>query len=109
MTIVARPRRPSGGRGIGLVRIFRLSGFREALLLRGALVWLSLRLAAAFFGIVDANTAVKLLILGTVAIVVYLDARRRDEDLFLANLGISGPAISVAALPVPLLAELLAP
>jgi hypothetical protein len=52
---------------------------------------------------------VELLCLGVIVVVVYLDARRRAEDLFLGNLGVSGWAIAAFALPLALIAELLVP
>lgn len=86
-----------------------LGPFRRAYLLRGLALWLFSRLAAAFVGIWDPNPAEEALILGVAALAVYLDARRRGEDLFLANLGIRPWVIPAWALPVALLAEFLVP
>ena len=47
------------------------------------------------------NPVEKGLILGTVALAVVFDARRRDEDIFLGNLGIRTRWIAVVALVIP--------
>jgi hypothetical protein len=88
-----------------MLRILQLGTFRNAYLFRGLAVWVGLRLAAAFVGIPQPDLAQKFLILGVVGLAVWLDARRRDEDLFLANLGVPGFAIVATALIVPLLLE----
>ena len=91
----------------GLLRILRLPSIRNALLLRGFLVWVGVRVAALWVRIDDPNFLQSIWILGAVALIVFLDARRREEDVFLANLGVPGGVIAVAGLPLPLLLEVL--
>ncbi len=88
-----------------MLRILGLPAFRNALLVRGLLLWVAIRLGAAFLGIVRPNVPQLLLVLGAVGAAVLLDARRREEDLFLGNLGIPAGAIVATALPLPLLIE----
>lgn len=89
----------------GLLRLLRLPAVRNALLLRGFLVWVGIRVAALWVRIADPNFLQSAWILGAVALIVFLDARRREEDVFLANLGVPGGAIAIAGLPIPLLLE----
>lgn len=88
-----------------VLRLAHLHRFRNAYLFRGFAVWAGFRLFAVFLGIPDPNVVEKALILGVAALAVYVDARRREEDLFLGNLGVSGGGIVAWALPIPLLAE----
>jgi len=88
-------------------RLFRLASLRNAYLFRGVAVWVGFRLVAAFFGISHPNAIEKGLILGTVALAVVLDARRREEDVFLGNLGIRTRWIAAVALVIPVALELL--
>jgi len=48
-------------------------------------------------------------LLGVVGFAVWVDARRRAEDVFLGNLGVPAWAIATLAIPVALLAELVVP
>lgn len=89
-----------------MLRILRLRRFRNALVFRGFAVWVGLRLAAAFLGLPNPNGAQKFLILTAVAVAVFFDARRREEDILLGNLGVPAPAIGATALLLPLLFEL---
>lgn len=89
-----------------MLRLLRLRRFRVLFLARGLAVWVALRLAAAFLEILHPGPLETVWILGMVGLAVYLDARRRNEDLFLANLGVSGWAPAVLALSLPTLAEL---
>lgn len=88
------------------MHLFLLGPFRNAYLFRGAVVWSGVRVAFLVFEVVALGVLLKLGVLATVGAAVYLDARRRDEDLFLGNVGVSGVWIAVAALPVPVLLEL---
>lgn len=97
------------GRLRSLLALARLRPFRNAYLRRGVVVWLVTRLALAWVRIPDPGVPVEIALLGVVALVVWLDARRRSEDLFLANLGIPGWAIALFAVPLATLAELLVP
>jgi hypothetical protein len=92
-----------------MTTLMRISPFRNAYLIRGALTWVALRLAAAFVEIYDPVILQEVFLLGLVALAVALDARRRGEDLFLANLGVPLRAIALSALPVALVLELLVP
>lgn len=87
--------------------LWRQGRFRNALLLRGVAVWVGVRMMAAWAGIGDPNLAQEGLILLLVGGLVIGDARRRNEDLFLANLGIPLAPIGVVgalgALPLELL------
>lgn len=87
------------------MQVFALGPFRNAYLFRGTMVWAGIRLAFYVFEIVTLGVMLKVGILVTVGTVVYFDAKRRNEDLFLGNLGISGGWIAVAALPFPFLLE----
>lgn len=91
------------------MRLWRLPAFRNAYAVRGLVVWAGIRVAAAFTGMGRPNVAAAALILMGVAAAVLLDARRRDEDLFLANLGISAWAVAVWSLPLAVVAEALVP
>ena len=87
---------------IGLLRIPR---FRIVYPLRGLAAWVGVRLLAAAAKLITMNLAQSVLVVAVVALAVWLDARRRREDLFLANLGIPAWAIAVGALPFPILLE----
>ena len=77
------------------------------LLVRGVVAWIGIRFFAAWGEIGDPNLLQEGFILLLVAGLVVWDARRRNEDLFLANLGIPKPPIGVlgalGALPLELL------
>ena len=92
-----------------MARLWRLSAFRNAYLGRGLLVWVGVRLALAVGQVVNPSAAEEALLLGIVVVAVSLDAWRRREALFLGNLGIPAVAISLCALPLALLAELIVP
>ncbi len=77
--------------------IVRLPAFCRALVFRGVAFWVGVRLAAAFVEIGDPNPAQEVLIVGVVVWVAVWDARRRGEDLFLANLGVPASGIALAA------------
>jgi len=88
------------------LRIFRLGRIRNACMVRGLAVWLGLRAAAVAFGVIHLTPPGTLFLLAVIALVTYLDARRRGEDILLGNLGIPGSGIALASLPLPLLLEL---
>jgi hypothetical protein len=73
------------------------------------LVWIAVRLAAGIADTGGPNVSQKIFILAVVGAAVLLDARRRDEDLFLGNLGIPRTAIFMCALPLALLLEAMTP
>lgn len=77
--------------------ILRLPVFCRALVFRGAVLWVGVRLASAFAGLGDPNPAQEVLIVAVVAWAAVWDAGRRGEDLFLANLGIPASGIALAA------------
>ena len=87
----------------------KLSRLRNAYLIRGALIWIGVRMLAAWGGIGDPNVLQELFILALVGWLVLWDARRRDEDLFLANLSVPAWAIVVVGACGALPLELLAP
>ncbi len=89
------------------LRLLRHPPFRNAYIVRGIAVWAGFRLVALFFQIPHPNPVEKALILAVTGAAVFLDARRRGEDLFLGNLGIPGRAIVACALAIPLVLELL--
>ncbi|MEX2531463.1 MAG: hypothetical protein WD960_11885 [Gemmatimonadota bacterium] len=89
-----------------MIRLLRLGPFRNAFLARGLIAWVGIRVLAAGVEITSPNLLQQIWIVGLAAAVVYLDARRRDEDLFLGNLGIPRFAIGVNALPFPILMEI---
>jgi len=89
--------------------LLRMRAFRNAYSMRGLLVWIAARLAVAGGGLSNPNAVVEALLLAVVAATVLLDARRRGEDLFLGNLGVSTGVIALSALPLATLAELLVP
>lgn len=95
----------------GLATLLRLPAFRRALAIRGLAVWILLRVVhvsvvRSTFGREASGGAElylveELVLLGLVGLAVHLDARRRGEDLFLANLGIPAAAVVAAALILP--------
>jgi hypothetical protein len=87
------------------LRLIRLSRFRNAYLFRGFAVWGGLRLFLAFLELPHPGTLERIVTVSLAGIAVFLDARRRDEDVFLGNLGISGVAIAFMAIPVPVALE----
>lgn len=89
------------------MRLLVMGPFRNAYLFRGAAMWVGIRGAFLVFRIVTIGLLVKLGVLVVIGLVVYVDARRRDEDLFLGNLGVSRYWIAAAALPIPAVLEFL--
>ncbi len=89
------------------LRIFRLPRIRRSYLLRGLVVWVGLRAVLAVAGLVRVSALEAAAVLLVVVATIVLDARRRGEDVFLGNLGIPRRGIALAALPLPLLLELL--
>jgi hypothetical protein len=59
--------------------------------------------------VVDPVVATEVALLAALALAVFLDARRRSEDLFLGNLGIPAWTVGALALPAALLLEWLVP
>lgn len=96
-----------------------LPAFRFALAIRGLAVWAILRLVhlrsvrTSFFDgtadVTDLSLVEELALLAITGLAVYLDARRRREDLFLGNLGIPAAAFVAVALVLPLILEILLP
>jgi hypothetical protein len=85
--------------------LLRLSRLRTAYALRGLLIWGGFRLGGAFLGISNPGLGERAFIVAVAAVVVILDARRREEDVFLGNLGISTYAIVPFAVALPALLE----
>ena len=92
-----------------MIRLFHLHRFRNAYVIRGALVWAGVRLAATVMGVLSPNVLEEAFILAVVSVAVLLDARRRDEDVFLGNLGISPGVIAFYSLPLALVLEVVVP
>lgn len=92
-----------------MIRLFRLRRFRNAYLIRGALVWCGVRLGAAAMELTPLNVLEAGFILSVVGAAVFLDARRRNEDVFLGNLGIPPGAIVGWALALAVVLEALVP
>jgi hypothetical protein len=92
-----------------VLALAKLAPFRNAFLLRGLAVWVFARLSLAFVGVADPNLAEEFVLLCIVPAAVFLDARRRSEDLVLGNLGIGALPILGWALPLAALAEMLVP
>jgi hypothetical protein len=90
-------------------QLFLLPRFRNAYAIRGALVWVAVRLAAGFAQIHDPNVLQEVFILTVVGAAVFVDARRRGEDLFLGNLAVPAGAIFGWALPLAILLEAVVP
>jgi hypothetical protein len=85
--------------------LLRIPRLRTAYALRGLLIWGALRLGGAFLGISTPGLGERAFIVGVAAAVVVLDARRREEDGFLGNLGIPTYAIVPFAVSLPALLE----
>lgn len=89
--------------------LWRQGAFRNAFLVRGAAAWVGVRLTLAFAGVSDPNLVGEALVLLLVGVAVAWDARRRNEDLFLANLGVAAWAIAVVGVLGALPLEALVP
>ncbi len=86
--------------------------FLRLLLQRAVGIWLGARLMLSFVAIpIDApllNLRTSVVAVAVVAVLGLIDARRRNEDVFLANLGVGYPVIlAVAAIPALCLEVLL--
>jgi len=81
--------------------LWQVSEFRSAFLLRGIVVWGGFRLAILVLPSEPLTLSAKAFLILMVALAVWLDARRRGETLFLANLGIPShaPVLSAVVLP----------
>lgn len=90
-----------------MIDLWRQAAFRNAFLIRGAAAWAIVRVFMGTARTLDPNPIGELLVLLVVGALVAWDARRRDEDLFLANLGVPFWAIgllgALGALPLELL------
>ena len=86
---------------MGLTHLLAAGPIRNALLLRGFAAWWVVRIFAAWGGAgAYGNPAVSLTVVGLAATMVLLDARRRNEDLFLGNLGVASSAVlTLSAVP----------
>lgn len=89
--------------------LLRHAAFRNAYLFRGLGIWIGVRVVTAFAQVGDPNLVGEGLIVALVGALVGWDARRRNEDLFLANLGIPIHAIAVTGALGALALELLVP
>ena len=91
------------------MKLWALRAIRNAFVLRTILVWAAMRLALSFGGVADPELVTELLLVPLVAGAVVLDARRRQEDILLGNLGIPGRSLAVLALAVAAVLEALVP
>jgi membrane protein YdbS with pleckstrin-like domain len=85
-----------------------------ALLARATFLWLVLRAVIATFGVVTSTRnpwvltiPMALVLIGMVGGLSLLDARRRNEHRFLANLGVSQAMMVVLSMTPALVAEML--
>lgn len=79
--------------------------FLGALLLRSAVVWLGVRAAVALLGGVDLALYASVAVVAVVSWLTYRDAYRRNEVLFLANLGVRGWVMAAFAAVPPAIFE----
>lgn len=91
------------------LRLLRVTEFRNAFVFRGLVVWTGLRLAFLVTPMGPPTPIVTVLLIGIVGLAVWLDARRRGESRFLANLGISSLAVPLLAAALPALLEVFIP
>ena len=91
-----------------MIELWHQSAFRNAFLLRGVAIWVGVRFTLGLAEISNPNVVGEALVLLLVGGLVGWDARRRDEDLFLANLGVPLWAIvlvgALGALPLEVIA-----
>lgn len=92
---------------IGFDVLVQTPGFRRAYLLRGFAVWVMIRMGYAYVQGVGLGVLQVAFVVAMASGVVIVDARRRNEDLFLANLGVSRWAIALLSMTLPLGLELL--
>lgn len=78
-----------------MIELWHQRSFRNAFLRRGVASWVGVRFMLALGKTSDPNLVGEALALVFVGLLVAYDARRRNEDLFLANLGIPVWAIGV--------------
>lgn len=86
--------------------LFRVTEFRNAFLIRGMVVWGGLRLAMVVIPSGPLPMFAKAFLILMVALAVWMDARRRNETVFLANLGVPTHAIVLCAVILPASLEL---
>jgi hypothetical protein len=89
--------------------LWSLGRLRNVYWIRGAAVWVGVRLMAGWVQIGNPGVLQELWFLGVVGAAVYWDARRRSEDIMLANLGVPGWAIAVTGAAGALPLELFVP
>jgi hypothetical protein len=85
--------------------LLRAREFRNAIVVRGLVVWAGLRLLSWVAPTPALNPVGQLLLIAIVALVVGMEANRRGERLFLANLGIPFRTVVSSALLVPAILE----
>jgi len=79
--------------------------FRRAVFKRSVLVWIFIRLLAAWVGIVRPHPVEMVYIAGVVAVAILIEAHKTGEDLFLANLGWSRITIAGTAFLAAIVCE----
>lgn len=82
--------------------------FLRSILIRSLVVWAGLRAFGYFrVGVIVPTLGAVMLTIVLVAFLTALDGRRRNEPLFLANLGVTPWSLIILGGVVPLVAELL--
>jgi hypothetical protein len=89
--------------------LLRITEFRNAFLLRGFIVWGGLRLAFLAIPAGPPTLPIRFLLVVIVALAIWLDARRRGELRFLANLGVSPSAAIAVSVALPTVLEFVIP
>ena len=92
-----------------MILLGRLLAFRNAFMLRGLGVWVFARMSLGAGQVGNPHIVQEFGIMCVISLAVVLDARRRDEDLVLGNLGIGRLAIAVWALPLAMVLEMIVP
>ncbi len=86
--------------------IFPDRTFAWLTVIRAYVVWLALRAVMLVAGGLAVNLYASVLAIGVTVGLVTLEGRRRNEHLFLANLGVSLPALLILAALPPTVMEL---
>ena len=83
------------------------SPFLASVLLRSSVIWVGLRgMLFILFTLVVPSFAAAALIVGVTALLTTMEGRRRNEHVFLANLGVQVWFLALAAAVLPLVGEL---
>ena len=81
--------------------------FLSSILLRSSIIWVGLRgMLFILFTLVVPSFAAAALIVGVTALLTTMEGRRRNEHVFLANLGVQVWSLALVAAVLPLVGEL---